>query len=72
MGMRHISLKNFDEIKNVAKHPAHTKHSTTFLLHYIFSTTQIGIFPMVDGVMDSEEINVSSGCRSIGGSFFET
>lgn len=30
MGMRHISLKNFDEIKNVAKHLAHTKHSTAF------------------------------------------
>ena len=30
MGMRHIPLKNFDEMKNVAKHPAHTKHSTTF------------------------------------------
>ena len=33
MGMGHISLKNFDEIKNVAKHLAHAKYLATFLLY---------------------------------------
>ncbi|CUP27451.1 Uncharacterised protein [Bacteroides xylanisolvens] len=33
------------------------------VLYYIFSTTQIGLFPIVAGVIESEETNTSPGCR---------
>ena len=39
MGMGNISLNIFDKIKNVAKHPAHAKHSTTFAV--ITQTSQL-------------------------------